>query len=152
MDETPGYTVLRYDSGQFFKPHADVWQHGRWSSGGFTRSTRLATVFVYLNDVGSGGETRFTNVCNPAPLVIKPKKGMAVVHFPARKDEFFDFRHDWPRTEHESAPAVDEKWIFATWMWADFEDEEQFSQATHPGEPALNAGHAMRTRAGGGAA
>mmetsp|Transcript_3854 Transcript_3854/g.9105 ORF Transcript_3854/g.9105 Transcript_3854/m.9105 type:complete len:329 (+) Transcript_3854:662-1648(+) len=117
------FSVLRYDAGQFFKPHADVWQHGKWSSGGFTDSTRLATVFVYLNDVQEGGETRFTRL-KPCPLVIRPKKGMAVVHFPARRDPHFGFRHDWPRTEHESAPAVDEKWIFATWMWANFEDEE----------------------------
>jgi hypothetical protein len=116
------FSVLRYASGQFFKPHTDVWQHGKWSSGGFTDSTRLATVFVYLNDVDEGGETVFSR-CRPAPLAIKPKKGMAVVHFPARRDPAFGFRHDWPRTEHESAPAVDEKWIFATWMWADFEDE-----------------------------
>mmetsp|Transcript_52385 Transcript_52385/g.104035 ORF Transcript_52385/g.104035 Transcript_52385/m.104035 type:complete len:318 (+) Transcript_52385:58-1011(+) len=120
------FSVLRYASGQFFKSHADVWQHGPWSSGGFTDSTRLATVFIYLNDVAEGGETVF-NRCRPAPLVIKPKKGMAVVHFPAKRDPHFGFRHDWPRTEHESAPAVDEKWIFATWMWADFEDDGESS-------------------------
>ena len=44
-------------------------------------------------------------------LSIRPKRGMAVVHFPQAMSLDCDFR-----TMHEGATAIDEKWILATWM------------------------------------
>jgi hypothetical protein len=37
---------------------------------------------------------------------------MALLHFPAS----LGFMHD-PRTLHAGSAAIDEKWIFVTWMW-----------------------------------
>eukprot|EP00434_Breviolum_minutum_P003462 symbB.v1.2.003045.t1/scaffold167.1/size289592/10 len=48
------------------------------------------------------------------PLRITPAQGLAVLHFPSS----LDFQSDASRTRHQSLPAVDEKWIFATWMWS----------------------------------
>ena len=44
-------------------------------------------------------------------LSVRPKKGMAVVHFPQTTSLELDVR-----TMHEGATAIDEKWILATWM------------------------------------
>ena len=44
-------------------------------------------------------------------LSVRPKKGMAVVHFPQSTSLEVDVR-----TVHEGATAIDEKWLLATWM------------------------------------
>ena len=100
---------MRYREGQKFSPHNDD-QDGKWSSAEFVNSTRVATIFVYLNNVTDGGHTRF----NELGLSIKPEKGMACIHFPATMDYVLD-----GRTLHEGCPAVDDKWLLATWIWAD---------------------------------
>ena len=40
--------------GEFFKLHGDYSTSGTRSSAGFIDSSRLATVFVYLNDINQG--------------------------------------------------------------------------------------------------
>eukprot|EP01082_Thalassiosira_pseudonana_P008477 g7362.t1 g7362 contig24:438686-439740(+) len=82
----------------------------------------LATLLVYLNDVENGGTTRFgklpaaddkRQVKGELNLNIIPKKGDALLFFPADKNGMFD-----ERTEHEGCPAVDEKWIARIWRHA----------------------------------
>jgi prolyl 4-hydroxylase len=70
--------VLRYEMGQEFRPHTDGYA-GPTTSSGFFDSNRLVTVFCYLNDVERGGTTYFPDV----DLKIRPRKGVAVVHFPS---------------------------------------------------------------------
>ncbi|KAL9178753.1 hypothetical protein ACHAXT_003884 [Thalassiosira profunda] len=100
--------TLRYTSGQEFKPHTDGYA-GPVTACGFERANRLVTIFCYLNDVERGGSTYFPD-CD---LQVRPKKGMAVIHFPSdvelREDE---------RTVHQGMPAMDEKWLLATWVWS----------------------------------
>ena len=97
--------VLRYETGQEFRPHTDRYA-GPTMSSGFVDSNRLVTVFCYLNDVERGGGTYFPDV----DLEIRPRKGVAVVHFPSdvelREDE---------RTLHQGMPAIDDKYLLATW-------------------------------------
>ena len=103
--------VLRYRPGEYYKPHNDG-EAGPLSHGGFENSARLATLFVYLNDVPGGGETRFTKI----GVDVKPEAGMAVVHFPTSAD----FAND-ERTTHQSLPVKEgnEKFILVTWLWKD---------------------------------
>lgn len=93
--------ILRHTEGQVFCPHADGFE-GPTSACGFEQSGCLVTVFCHLNDVPEGGETRFAKPL-PTPSSIAPRKGMAVVHFPATTGLEED-----PRTEHEGSMAADE--------------------------------------------
>lgn len=101
--------ILRYAQGQEFKPHTDGYD-GPVSACGFEQSNRLATIFCYLNDVERGGSTYFPDI----DVEVRPKRGMAVVHFPSdtqlREDE---------RTVHQGMPAIDEKMLMATWVWSE---------------------------------
>jgi hypothetical protein len=99
--------VLNYASGQYFNSHTDGFS-GPITACGFEQSARLVTIFVYLNDVEEGGETRFSQL----DIDVKPQKGTAVVHFPTT----LDFQED-SRTEHQGVVAVDEKWLLVTWVW-----------------------------------
>jgi len=127
-------TVINYEKGQALAPHYDANRSASVEDvnrGGQT----LSTLLVYLNDVGEGGTTRFgklpaitatTNsdenggcdgddivqrqVPNDPNLNIIPRKGDALLFFPADQHGQFD-----ERTEHEGCPAVDEKWIARIW-------------------------------------
>lgn len=100
--------TLRYTQGQEFKPHTDGYM-GPVSACGFEQSNRLITIFCYLNNVGRGGSTYFPEV----DLEIRPQRGMAVLHFPSD----VELRED-DRTVHQGMPAIDEKWLLATWVWS----------------------------------
>ena len=114
--------VLRYAKGQFFLPHTDSFD-GPATACGFEDSGRVVTVFCYLNNVESGGETRFPCV----GLDIKPRKGMAVVHFPAT----LELREDI-RTEHEGLAAFDEKWLMTAWVWKHDRTDKRYAEKNFP--------------------
>ena len=78
-----------------------------------------ATVFVYLADCERGGETRFPRLNGGAGLSVRPRRGTAVVHFPTLRDPASGAYLRDERCVHEAAPAVDVKWILATWLWRD---------------------------------
>ena len=121
-DEVEILQVLKYEKGQEFVPHTDGFS-GPYSSCGFVDSTRLCTVFCYLNDVKEGGSTYFPEI----DLDIRPKKGMAVLHFPAD----VEMRED-KRTLHQGSPAVDDKWLLTTWVWKDPRTEEEYGEERLP--------------------
>ncbi|KAL3787594.1 hypothetical protein HJC23_000082 [Cyclotella cryptica] len=110
--------VLNYKKGQQFKPHTDGFS-GPYSACGFEQSTRLATVFCYLNDVSEGGSTYFPVI----DLDIKPRKGTAIIHFPAD----MNMRED-KRTLHQGKPAIDEKWLLTTWVWISKRTDEAYAE------------------------
>ena len=62
--------VLRYQPGQFYREHHDQ-NSPRYSAWG----PRLYTFFMYLSDVESGGETRFTKL----NISVTPRKGAAIL-------------------------------------------------------------------------
>ena len=70
----------------------------------------MSTLIVYLNDVTEGGMTRFGKL--PIDDIV-PRRGDALLFFPADSDGNFD-----ERTEHEGRPAVDAKWIARIWRHA----------------------------------
>jgi hypothetical protein len=100
-----GVDVIRYEPGQALKPHWDANREAVVEDkerGGQV----LATALVYLNDVPSGGVTRFCRL----GLDVAPKKGDCLLFFPADRNGRFD-----ERTEHEGTDAVDEKWLARIW-------------------------------------
>ena len=69
---------------------------------------RIATVLTYLNDCGEvGGGTAFPR----ASLEIRPRKGRALVFFPAFADGSLDLMA-W----HEALPAIETKWVAQVWV------------------------------------
>lgn len=114
--------VLRYDKEQRFSPHTDGFS-GPITACGFQQSGRLVTCFCYLNDVEEGGETSFTRI----GLDVRPRKGMAVLHFPNTLGLEEDLR-----TEHEGSVAVDTKWLLATWCWKNYRSDVQYSEEVIP--------------------
>ena len=95
--------VAAYAHTEHFRGHEDGFP---WTVALRNQFQRRATVLVYLNDVATGGRTRFTHL----DLAIEPKRGRALVFFPAFKDG-----HPDERTLHEAEEAVDEKWVAQQW-------------------------------------
>ena len=74
-----------------------------------SRYRMWGVVFCYLNDVdGPGGSTYFPEI----DLVVTPKKGSCLIHFPSDMNGRAD-----GRTFHTGTPAMNEKMIIATTLW-----------------------------------
>jgi len=114
--------VLNYKKGQQFIPHTDGFS-GKFNACGFEQSSRLATIFCYLNDVVHGGSTYFPEL----DLDIQPRKGTAVIHFPAD----LNWRED-ERTLHQGKPAIDDKWLLTTWVWKTERSDEMYAESKLP--------------------
>lgn len=85
------YNVLRYRSGQEYKPHSD----------GSTGSGRAVSAICYLNNDYSGGEVEFPNF----GVKIKPEPGMLLL-----------FPSNYPY-KHIAHPVVDgTKYAIVTWI------------------------------------
>ena len=72
----------------------------------FRGSGRVATLFIYLNDVSveATGGTSFTEI--PGGLIAQPSFGKAVLFFPGELNGGTDFR-----TQHAGLATDDEKWL-----------------------------------------
>eukprot|EP00567_Pseudictyota_dubia_P000443 CAMPEP_0197467842 /NCGR_PEP_ID=MMETSP1175-20131217/65775_1 /TAXON_ID=1003142 /ORGANISM="Triceratium dubium, Strain CCMP147" /LENGTH=326 /DNA_ID=CAMNT_0043003925 /DNA_START=357 /DNA_END=1336 /DNA_ORIENTATION=+ len=89
---------------------------------------RTVTVLVYLNDVERGGQTSFPAL----GLDVQPKRGMAVVFFPATVDGYLD-----RRVLHAALPAEDVKYVSQVWI----------RQGDHDGMPSKRLGQDYRKAA-----
>jgi len=74
------------------------------SSNGFNRH---ATLLLYLNNVPSGGVTRFDHL----DLSVQPRRGRALIFFPSFADGTPD-----ARTLHTATTARDVKWVSQQWV------------------------------------
>jgi prolyl 4-hydroxylase len=104
--------IVRYKVGEEFSWHYDEVPSNQLKNGG----QRLATLLVYLNDVGEGGGTVFRDLKDGTTgemkmLKMKPKLGSALLFFPAFRDGKPD-----DRTLHKGEVAGEEKWIIQMWI------------------------------------
>ena len=101
------------EEGQFYRMHHDYVDHERDRVEG----PRILTVFLYLNTVEEGGETRFqwfeSNNSEKKSLRIQPQLGRAVI-WPNVLNEYPLERDD--RTEHEAMPVIKGR-KFAANVW-----------------------------------
>ena len=70
VDSMEAAKVSRYKKGEYFRNHVDP------LSGTDFLENRIATLFVYLNDCDSGGETRFLSL--PSPRALRYEAGEKV--------------------------------------------------------------------------
>jgi len=101
--------VGRYFPSQQYLQHFDAFDlsHAdgvRFASNG---GQRTITVLTYLNDVPRGGSTSFPNL----NIEVRPKRGMALVFFPATLDGLLD-----KMALHAALPAVDVKYVSQVWV------------------------------------
>lgn len=129
--------VGRYLPTQQYRQHYDAFDLSNDDGRRFALNggQRVVTVLIYLNTPQSGGHTRFpalfvkensdalnddpastsptemNNTTANVPLEIKPRKGMAIVFFPATVDGLLD-----KRVLHAALPAVDTKYVSQIWI------------------------------------
>lgn len=101
--------VGRYFPSQQYLQHFDAFDLSnedgrRFASNG---GQRTVTVLVYLNNVERGGETAFPAL----NLEIRPRKGTAIVFFPATVDGLLD-----KNVLHAAKPAIDTKYVSQVWI------------------------------------
>lgn len=97
--------VLRYQAGQYYRPHTDfVPEHATMPVG-----PRVLTFFLYLKDV-EGGDTRFPYL----NISVPPRKGSALL-WPSVLDSD-PFSED-TRTLHEGRPPLDNSSKLAMNFW-----------------------------------
>mmetsp|Transcript_598 Transcript_598/g.1325 ORF Transcript_598/g.1325 Transcript_598/m.1325 type:complete len:126 (+) Transcript_598:634-1011(+) len=104
-DNFEALQLVRYEPGQFYNRHHDVSKvHYEYPYG-----PRILTFFLYLNDVESGGGTKF----NHLGFTVEPKKGMALA-WPSLTDDLEEM-DDW--TWHEALPVLKgNKYGANTWI------------------------------------
>jgi prolyl 4-hydroxylase len=91
--------VNRYDPGGFYKMHYDGRQ-------------RTVTMLLYLNDVEKGGGTTFPRA-SPAPLMIHPRAGMALVWYNVYENGTID---KTALHAGESVKDAGTKWVANLWI------------------------------------
>lgn len=84
----------RYEVGEKYAQHHDYLDLQLERNQG----ARMLTVYIYLNDVTTGGGTRFPDL----NVTVTPKQGRAVI-WPSVLDSDTSKRD--PRTEHEALPV-----------------------------------------------
>jgi len=118
--------VIHYALQQEYSPHHDwfgpkleIYRNSAVVQKGYNR---LATLFLYLNDVESGGETVFPqkdgvsipDACtHPQGFKVKPKRGRAIIFYSMLPDGNLD-----DNSLHGGCPVVaGEKWAANWWFW-----------------------------------
>lgn len=109
--------IARYLEGEQFKWHEDAVPPSLLS--GNDGGQRIATLLVYLSGEGDarkhGGATTFRDLGENPPLKIAPRKGDALLFFPAVEERGRYVPDD--RTVHMAMPVLSgEKWVSQLWL------------------------------------
>lgn len=108
LDQAERLIVLRYESGQEYRPHRDYLTPAAIARDRPDAGDRMRSICVYLNDVEAGGGTRFPH----ADLVVEPKAGDAIVFDNLLEDGTPD--HD---SLHAGLPVErGVKWLATLWF------------------------------------
>ena len=118
--------VLRYQDGEKYEPHFDYFHDkNNQALGGH----RIATVLMYLSNVGKGGETVFPSsqephvrdfdikddswsACGKTGVAVKPRKGDALLFFSLHPSAVPD-----EKSLHTGCPVIEgEKWSATKWI------------------------------------
>jgi prolyl 4-hydroxylase len=100
--------ILRYEPGQLYKTHLDLFKPGAELDRG---GQRLVSVIVWLNNVTSGGGTAFP-AARPDPVAMAPRPGDAFAFY--NVDEAG--RHDYSSYHRGDPPGEGaEKWVAVLW-------------------------------------
>jgi prolyl 4-hydroxylase len=118
--------VGRYFPSQQYLQHYDAFDLSTEDGCRFAANggQRTITVLIYLNDVHRGGATRFPAL----NLDVQPRRGMALVFFPATIDGMLD-----KMALHAALPAVDTKFVSQVWI----------RQSVYAGQPSKRLPHTM---------
>eukprot|EP00246_Nothoceros_aenigmaticus_P000755 TRINITY_DN10982_c0_g2_i1.p1 TRINITY_DN10982_c0_g2~~TRINITY_DN10982_c0_g2_i1.p1 ORF type:complete len:297 (+),score=31.27 TRINITY_DN10982_c0_g2_i1:547-1437(+) len=122
VEHGEGLQVLHYEVGQKYEPHYDYFHDKHNTKNG---GQRIATVLMYLSDVGAGGETVFpaskTNntiegyemsECAHKGLAVRPTKGDALLFWSMTPEAQLD-----PTSLHGGCPVIrGNKWSATKWM------------------------------------
>jgi prolyl 4-hydroxylase len=87
--------LLKYEKGQFYKEHHDYVEAQSMRHSG----VRMLTVLLFLDDVETGGETRFPML----NITVEPKQGRAL-YWPNVRNGAPDKKDE--RTIHQALPVV----------------------------------------------
>eukprot|EP00584_Thalassiosira_punctigera_P024711 CAMPEP_0172554422 /NCGR_PEP_ID=MMETSP1067-20121228/54494_1 /TAXON_ID=265564 ORGANISM="Thalassiosira punctigera, Strain Tpunct2005C2" /NCGR_SAMPLE_ID=MMETSP1067 /ASSEMBLY_ACC=CAM_ASM_000444 /LENGTH=492 /DNA_ID=CAMNT_0013342791 /DNA_START=82 /DNA_END=1560 /DNA_ORIENTATION=- len=87
--------LLKYEHGQYYRPHHDYIEHQRDRRSG----PRILTFFLYLSDLEEGGATNFPKL----DIAVKPKIGRALL-WPSVLDS--NPKDKEPMTDHEAQDVI----------------------------------------------
>jgi len=109
IENGEAYYLLRYQLGQYYKPHTDYFSHdpiGDRYMG--TYGNRYATILTYLQTPEEGGSTDFPQ----AGITVPVKAGDAVLFWDLDPSNEGD-----PTSQHASLPVTKgEKWAMTKWI------------------------------------
>jgi|UPI0004B68B35 prolyl 4-hydroxylase len=138
---TDAIQIVRYKQNELFNLHTDYFREGyaNLDTAKPEGTNRLVTLFIYLNDVESGGHTVFPHskhhkmgdmyveksdhkytdmpaCANKEVLSIKPKRGQAILFYNQLHNGVLDIN-----SEHGGCPLLQEgatKWGANLWIWS----------------------------------
>jgi len=127
VEHNEAVQILRYEKTQYYSAHLDNWDpeyyQGNLEGIEHGHKNRLITVFWYLTNVSSGGETLFPRAHGlPQPmdmyscengLKVKPEKGSVIFWYSLHPNGNTN-----PNGLHAACPVVDgQKWSANYWVW-----------------------------------
>lgn len=112
IENAESFQFIYYDKDQQYRNHYDAWKFDESQKSArclLRGGQRMLTALVYLNDVISGGETRFTKL----NISVKAKKGRILVFENCIKNT--NIVHEM--SEHAGTPVLEgEKFAFNLWF------------------------------------